>query len=88
MSKHRVLAGLRPTTVWNFFEDLTRIPRPSKHEAQVLSFLRDFALQRNIRVTSDKIGNLVMHRPGQNGGEEAPAILIQGHVDMVTEKGV
>ena len=26
------LAGLEPANVWGFFNELTKIPRPSKHE--------------------------------------------------------
>lgn len=33
----------------------------------------------------DAVGNLVIRRPGSGGGEAAPPVIVQGHVDMVTE---
>jgi len=33
----------------------------------------------------DKVGNLVIKRPGSGGGELAPIVVIQGHVDMVRD---
>jgi hypothetical protein len=32
MTVESPLAGLQPANVWGFFEQLTKIPRPSKHE--------------------------------------------------------
>ena len=72
--------------VWNFFEKLSAIPRPSKHEAQVVEFLRHFAQERGLRVCEDDVGNVAIHRPGQHGGEDQPPVIVQGHIDMVTEK--
>jgi hypothetical protein len=32
MTVSRAVDGLQPANVWGFFEQLTKIPRPSKHE--------------------------------------------------------
>ncbi|CAK0786449.1 hypothetical protein CVIRNUC_009662 [Coccomyxa viridis] len=80
------LAGLEPANVWGFFHDITKIPRPSKHEEKVLKWLKSFAEERGLAWQQDTVGNLVIKRTGTGGGEEAPAVVIQGHVDMVTEK--
>ncbi|BDA48997.1 Cytosol non-specific dipeptidase [Coccomyxa sp. Obi] len=80
------VSGLEPANVWNFFEQLTKIPRPSKHEEKVLQFLKDFANERKLAWQQDAVGNMVIKRTGTGGGEMAPAVVIQGHVDMVTEK--
>ncbi|CAL5222920.1 g5353 [Coccomyxa viridis] len=92
------LAGLEPANVWGFFNELTKIPRPSKHEEKVLKWLKAFADERSLAWQQDAVGNLVIKRTGSGGGERAPAVVIQarqpllacyagaGHVDMVTEK--
>jgi hypothetical protein len=81
-----VLQGLEPTPLWNFFAQLSSIPRPSKHEDRVLTFLKEFAEARGLKWQQDGIGNICIHRPGSGGGEGAPSVIIQNHVDMVTEK--
>lgn len=81
-----VIDGLKPQKLWEHFEALTRIPRGSKNEAQVLEFLRTFASQRELEFREDEAGNIVILRPGSGGGEKAPAVVLQGHVDMVCEK--
>ncbi|KAG2427342.1 hypothetical protein HXX76_012536 [Chlamydomonas incerta] len=80
------VAGLQPPALWQFFAQLTQIPRPSKHEARVLQYLKDFADARRLAWRQDGAGNLVICRPGSGGGEAAPSVVIQGHVDMVCEK--
>ena len=79
-------AGYRPAALWACFEALTRIPRTSKHEGAVTAFLEGFAEARGLTHAKDAVGNLVVRRPGSGGGEGAPAVVIQGHTDMVCEK--
>jgi dipeptidase D len=80
------VAGLQPEPIWRNFQQLARIPRPSKHEEQVIDMLKRFAEDRGLEWKKDAIGNLVIYRKGSGGGELAPPVLIQGHVDMVCEK--
>jgi len=81
-----LLSNLEPQPLWRYFEDLSYIPRPSKHEEKVLTYLKEFAEARNLSWKQDVAGNLVIYRPGLNGGEGADPVVIQGHVDMVCEK--
>ncbi|MED6306104.1 MAG: cytosol nonspecific dipeptidase, partial [Candidatus Thermoplasmatota archaeon] len=81
-----IVEGFEPKNVWKYFEEITRIPRPSKHEEKILQYLKDFASERNLEMREDSTGNIVVIRPGSNGGENAPTIVIQSHVDMVCEK--
>eukprot|EP00208_Stichococcus_sp_RCC1054_P000030 CAMPEP_0206143220 /NCGR_PEP_ID=MMETSP1473-20131121/19682_1 /ASSEMBLY_ACC=CAM_ASM_001109 /TAXON_ID=1461547 /ORGANISM="Stichococcus sp, Strain RCC1054" /LENGTH=503 /DNA_ID=CAMNT_0053538521 /DNA_START=190 /DNA_END=1701 /DNA_ORIENTATION=- len=80
------LAGLEPAQVWRWFGELAEIPRPSRHESRVVDWLKDFASQRSLEIKGDSYGNQVIYRPGSGGGEGAPTIVLQGHIDMVTEK--
>ena len=77
---------LAPHILWNHFYQISKIPRPSKFESQVIDYIRSIGHSKNFVVTTDRTGNLLIKRPGSGGGENAPAVLIQGHVDMVTEK--
>jgi len=78
--------GLKPASLWKHFENLTKIPRCSKHESQVLQHIIDFAKRHNLEYREDEVGNLLVKRPGSGGGERAPIVALQGHVDMVCEK--
>ncbi len=81
-----VIDGLKPQKLWEHFEALTKIPHCSKNEAQALEFLKSFAKERNLEFREDEAGNIVILRPGSGGGENAPPVVLQGHVDMVCEK--
>ncbi|GAX78297.1 hypothetical protein CEUSTIGMA_g5739.t1 [Chlamydomonas eustigma] len=81
-----VVKDLKPEKLWEFFATLSEIPRPSKSEHRVLSWLEAFANQRSLKWRRDATGNMVILRPGSAGGEHAPIVVIQGKHDQVTEK--
>jgi dipeptidase D len=81
-----VTASLEPQVIWKHFETLASIPRPSKEEGRVLEYIKTFAKTNNLEWKEDSSGNLCVKRPGSAGGENAPTVVIQGHVDMVCEK--
>ena len=81
-----VINELKPEIIWKHFETLTKIPRPSKHEEKILAYLKKFANDRKLEMREDDTGNIVVLRPGSGGGENAPTVIIQSHVDMVCEK--
>lgn len=80
------IKGLSPPEVWSHFAALSSIPRPSGKEEAVLTYVKGFAESKGLRWTQDARGNLCVFRPGSGGGKEAKPVIIQGHVDMVTEK--
>jgi dipeptidase D len=80
------LVSLQPSLIWKHFDALRCIPRPSGHEQAVMAHLRTWAESRGLSHRSDAVGNLVIYVPGTQGREQAPAVIIQGHVDIVAEK--
>lgn len=87
--QHDVVEGLgEPAGLWRRFAELSRIPRASHHEAAVLEWIKGLAEERSLAWRQDVAGNLMVYRPGSGGGEDAPPVCLQGHVDMVTEKAV
>lgn len=78
--------ALEPKVVWNFFEDLNEVPRPSKKEEQVIAFMRGFALDRGLEVVVDKVGNVVVKKPATPGMENRKSVVMQSHLDMVHQK--
>lgn len=79
------IKDLKPTMVWEIFDEITKVPRPSKKEDKIRKYLLDFAASHGIDVRTDKVGNVVMSKPATPGYENAPVVILQGHMDMVCE---
>ena len=80
------ITSLEPRLVWEQFDAITRVPRPSKKEGKIIDFLVDFAKKHHIEYKKDAIGNVVMRKPATPGMEERAAVILQSHMDMVCEK--
>lgn len=80
------ISQLQPRLVWEQFDAITQVPRPSKKEERIIEFLIDFAIQHNLEWQRDKIGNVVIRKPATKGYEERPIVILQSHMDMVCEK--
>ncbi len=80
------ITDLQPSAIWNYFHQITQIPRPSKKEERVLAYLLDFARQHNLEAKQDKAGNILITKPATPGKENVPTVILQSHVDMVCEK--
>jgi len=76
---------LSPQVVWQHFETLCTIPRPSKHEQQLRQHLKDWAEQRKLQTYVDDIGNLIICKTATAGKEQVAGVILQGHLDMVTQ---
>ena len=73
-------------TILDYFEQINAIPRCSKNEAQIGLWLKQWAETNQLAVNQDAAGNLLVKVPPTAGYENAPVIVIQGHMDMVCEK--
>ena len=72
--------------VLDLFEEISAIPRCSKHEEKVCAFLLDWAGKHGLEGKKDKVGNVLIKVPASPGYERSGAVVIQGHMDMVCEK--
>ncbi len=80
------LSGLEPKIIWDYFDEIRKIPRPSKYEEKILAWLKEWAASKGLESKQDKTGNLVVKVPATPGHEQAESLVLQGHVDMVPEK--
>ena len=80
------LAGVEPQQFWWHFEAITRIARPSRHEAPMIEHVRAWAAGHGLEVKQDAGRNLVIPVPATPGRESAPTVILQGHLDMVCER--
>lgn len=82
----QVLGHLEPKIVWDIFEEITKIPRPSKKEEKIAAWVIKFAKDNGLEYATDKLGNIVVRKPATAGMENRKGVVIQGHIDMVCEK--
>lgn len=80
------IKDLQPALIWQIFDEITKVPRPSLHEEQIREYLLKFAKDHSIEARTDEVGNVVMKKPATPGRENAPTVVLQSHMDMVAEK--
>lgn len=74
-----------PKHLWNVFFDFTQTPRPSKKEEKIQKYLINLAKENELEWKQDGAGNILIIVPGKNGREKDEPVLIQNHIDMVTD---
>ena len=72
--------------ILGIFEQISRIPRCSGQEGKISAFLTEWAQVRGFAVRADAVGNLLISVPASPGQQQAPAVVLQCHMDMVCEK--
>jgi dipeptidase D len=80
------IKDLEPKLVWNYFHEITRVPRPSKKESRIIRYVEEIAAGHGIALKKDRAGNLLLSRPATKGYEDRPTVVLQAHLDMVCEK--
>lgn len=80
------VAELEPRAVWGHFDEILRIPRPSKGEEAIRRYVVARAEARGLDTRQDAAGNLVVAVPATPGHEGVPTTILQSHLDMVQEK--
>jgi len=82
------LKNLNSFKAFKYFKEMNEIPRGSGNEKAVSDWLVNFAKKHNLKVIQDKSLNVIIKKPGTQGFENAPSIILQGHMDMVCEKNI
>lgn len=65
---------------------ISEIPRPSYHEKAISDFIVKFAEEHGLKAEQDEVWNVIVEKPASSGCEHAPALILQGHMDMVPQK--
>lgn len=77
---------LKPKAVFDYFAEINKVPRPSKHEEKIIAFLQDFAAQHALDCQTDEAGNVLISKAATPGMKDRATIVLQAHMDMVCEK--
>ena len=81
-----MISELQPSEVWVYFEQILAIPRISKQEKQIVTYLEGFARDKGLNCQVDHVGNVLITKPATPGMEKKKGIILQSHLDMVGEK--
>lgn len=81
-----ILENLQPERVFHYFEEITKIPHGSGNTREISDYLVSFAKEHGLRYIQDESNNVVIFKPAAKGYENAPTVMLQGHMDMVCEK--
>ena len=82
------IKDLDPQLVWKNFYGLTQVPRPSKHEEKITSYLYNWGVSRGFETIVDNqpIGNVIIRKPATPGCENMKGVILQGPMDMVAQQ--
>ena len=79
------IMDIEPKEVFRYFKIICDIPHGSFNTEGISNFLVKFAAGHNYKCVKDDRGNVIIFAPATPGCEEAPALILQGHMDMVCE---
>ncbi len=80
------IRDLEPKLLFRHFANLIAIPRGSGNEAAAREYVLSFAREHGLDSRTDAVGNVVVVVPATPGHENAPGVVLQGHLDIVCEK--
>lgn len=80
------IRNLEPKAVWEIFQQLCDIPRPSKKEQKAVAFAKKFGEDLGLETIVDEVGNVIIKKPATPGMEDRKTVVMQGHLDMVPQK--
>ncbi len=80
------IRNLEPKMVWDIFQQLCDIPRPSKKERKAVEFAKKFGEDLGLETIVDEVGNVIIKKPATKGMEDRKTVVLQGHLDMVPQK--
>jgi dipeptidase D len=80
------IRNLEPKQLWNYFHEITQIPRPSKKEQRIIDYMKEFGKKNGLETIVDKVGNVIIRKPATKGMENRKGVIFQTHLDMVPQK--
>lgn len=80
------IESLEPKVLWHYFNEICKVPRPSKREGKMVEYIKNFGESLHLETLVDEAGNVLIRKSATPGYEKAPWLLLQSHMDMVAEK--
>lgn len=83
-----LLEKIDNTKVFDYFEEISRIPRGSGNNKGISDYLVEFAKKHGLEYKQDDYENVIIWKEASKGLEDKPGVILQGHMDMVCEKDI
>ena len=80
------IQNLEPKEVWQIFDEMLQIPRPSKYEEKIQDWAVNYGKKLGLETVKDDAGNVIIRKPATPGMENRKGVILQGHLDMVPQK--
>lgn len=72
--------------VLSIFDEINKVPRQSLHLEKIHPWLMEWGRSHGFETVTDEAQNILIRVPASPGFENAPTVVLQGHMDMVCEK--
>lgn len=82
----KILEKITEERIFYHFQEISKIPRGSGNEKEISDYLIKFGKSLGLECIQDEALNVIIKKPASKGYENAPVVIIQGHMDMVCEK--
>lgn len=79
-------SGYEPKQLFDYFQELSRVPRCSGYNQEISDYLKAFAERLGLPYYQDEKGNIIIYKEATKGYEMSEPVMIQGHLDMVAAK--
>ena len=80
------ILSLEPARVFHYFNEICKVPRPSKREGKIIEWLLETGKKLGLDTKRDEAGNVLISKPATPGKEKVTPVIFQSHMDMVCEK--
>ncbi len=80
------MTNLEPKEVFHYFDEICKVPRPSKKEGKIIEWLLKTGKELGLPTKRDEVGNVLISKPATKGKENVTPVIFQAHMDMVCEK--
>ena len=81
-----VTENLKPAEVFEIFEEISRIPHGSYNIDAISDWIVAYAQTQGFQCIQDRDKNVIVIKAADEGYEDVPALIVQGHMDMVCSK--
>ncbi len=79
-------SGLYPEKVWKIFQDICKIPHPSKKEMRIMRYVANAGKDAGLETIVDETGNVLIRKPAASEYKRRKGVILQSHMDMVPQK--
>ena len=84
MNMKYTFQGLEPQNVLRNFWELSQIySRRADNTQGISDYLANFGRKLGLRVEQDETTNVIIYKPATPGYEDAPTVMLAGHMDMI-----